>query len=77
MQFVFLVILACHVPFVFFACKESFLIIVDEVLRHSLSYALTKKMAAKPDDEQEDLLVKSPNHQVQDNTMGSSNDEDH
>jgi hypothetical protein len=44
MQALFIIILSCHIPFVFFAGKESLLIIIDELMRSSLSYALEKKM---------------------------------
>ena len=40
MQLLFMVILSCHIPFVFFAGKESLLIIIDELMRSSLSFAL-------------------------------------
>jgi hypothetical protein len=33
MQFLFLIILACHIPYVFYGGKESFLIIIDETMR--------------------------------------------
>lgn len=46
MQFLFLIILACHIPYCFFAGKESLLIIIDEIMRNSLSYTLSKKLLA-------------------------------
>lgn len=41
MQALFLVILSCHIPYCFFSGKESILIIIDELMRKSLSYALS------------------------------------
>lgn len=36
----FMVVLACHIPYNFYSGKESMLIMVDEVRRRSMSYAL-------------------------------------
>ena len=44
MQIVFLVILACHIPYLYFSGKESLLIMVDEIMRRSTSFALSKKL---------------------------------
>ena len=44
MQVVFLIILACHIPYLYFSGKESLLVIVDEIMRRSTSFALSKKL---------------------------------
>lgn len=40
----FLLVLACHIPYVFFPTKESFLIIVDEAQNGSMAKALEYKI---------------------------------
>lgn len=42
----FAIVLACHIPYVFFYGKEAVLIVVDEVINHSTSAELQKKKRA-------------------------------
>jgi len=44
MQFLFLIILACHIPYLFYSGKEAILIIIDELMRQSISLVLSKKL---------------------------------
>jgi hypothetical protein len=40
MQALFAIILACHIPYLFFSGKEALLIIVDEIMRKTISTSL-------------------------------------
>lgn len=43
MEMLFLIILACHIPYLFYSGKEALLIIIDEAMRSSISLVLSKK----------------------------------
>ena len=48
-QISFMVLLSCHIPFIFFAGKEGLLIMIDEWDRRSISNALWHKLYATND----------------------------
>lgn len=45
LQILFMIVLACHIPFIFFSGKEALCIIVDELDRRSISKTLDERIA--------------------------------
>lgn len=44
LQGLFMVVLSCHIPFIFFSGKESVCIIIDEIDRRSVSATLDERI---------------------------------
>ena len=44
MRIAFLFVTIAHIPFIFFAAKECFLSILDEIMRKSISETLSRKI---------------------------------
>lgn len=54
LRFMFMLVIACHIPFIFFSGKEGLLIIIDELDRKSVSSALQFKMDGLDEDAGQD-----------------------
>lgn len=57
LRILFLIVIACHIPFIFFSGKEGVLIIIDEISRESISAALDMKIKAMEEDPQKIPLI--------------------
>jgi hypothetical protein len=44
MQGIFAILLACHIPYLFFSGKEALLIIIDEIMNKSISQQLESSL---------------------------------
>lgn len=53
LRMMFMVVIACHIPFLFFSGKEGTLIIIDELDRQSISKALQFKLNVLAEDQDE------------------------
>ena len=54
LRIIFVIVLFCHIPFIFFSGKEAVLIAIDEMDRRSISRALDIKIRIIKKAEQED-----------------------
>jgi hypothetical protein len=60
LRIAFIIVIVCHIPYVFFSAKEAMLIIVDEWDRQSISQTLTQRLITHADSnekEDEDELM--------------------
>jgi hypothetical protein len=64
MQIFFLIILACHIPYLYFSGKEAMLICIDELMRRSISLVLSKK--ALQEEINEDEVNAAPEFEAED-----------
>ena len=46
LRILFIIVLGCHIPFIFFSGKEAALIMVDEINRRSVSNHLKERLMA-------------------------------
>lgn len=56
----FMIVLACHIPFIFYMGKEGLLIMVDEHMRQSISSALVLKLQANQTYSMKDGAITEP-----------------
>ena len=56
-----MIVLICHIPFIFFAGKEGVCILIDETQRKSISNVLFHKLKAIPAFQKESMLLPAPN----------------
>ena len=57
LQILFSIVLACHIPFIFFSGKESLCIIIDEIDRRSISQTLDERIAFLTTQEKKKSMV--------------------
>lgn len=62
LQLLFMVVLACHIPFIFFSGKEALCIIIDELDRRSISKTLDERIAFLNNQEGGKILTTTQAH---------------
>jgi len=53
----FMILLACHVPYVFFLGKEGACVVVDEIMTKSMSKSLQKRLDPDNQDVDSEVIV--------------------
>lgn len=63
-QISFMIVIACHIPFIFFSGKEGLCILIDELDRKSISNALWHKLQANTEFARQTVTEEPPNPEL-------------
>jgi amino acid permease len=63
-QISFMIVIACHIPFIFFSGKEGLCILIDELDRKSISNALWHKLQGNADFARRTVTEEPPNPEL-------------